>query len=146
MNPPSIGSESCYSYKDAIFFSGHKFIGGPGNFLSYRLPFCPLSFFFPSFFVFHFTLSPSYSYFTIPLHLPLHLYLYSYLPPHLLYLPLPPSHPPNPSSLRHTRRPRLQEKHPPQRGPSSLFARRWYRTVRVSCKHHVRYYRVEMLE
>ena len=34
MNPPTIGPESCYSYKDAIFFSGHKFIGGPGNFLS----------------------------------------------------------------------------------------------------------------
>ena len=54
MNPSTIGPESCYSYKDAIFFSGHKFIGGPGNFLSSFLSFssgllsCLLASFLPT--------------------------------------------------------------------------------------------------
>jgi hypothetical protein len=31
MNPVSIGDDAPYVYKDAIIFSGHKFIGGPGK-------------------------------------------------------------------------------------------------------------------
>lgn len=31
MNPVSIGDDAPYIYKDAIIFSGHKFIGGPGT-------------------------------------------------------------------------------------------------------------------
>lgn len=30
MNPVIMGEDASYVYKDAIFFSGHKFIGGPG--------------------------------------------------------------------------------------------------------------------
>jgi selenocysteine lyase/cysteine desulfurase len=30
MNPVSLGSNAPYVYKDAIVFSGHKFVGGPG--------------------------------------------------------------------------------------------------------------------
>jgi len=30
MNPVIMGDDASYVYKDAIFFSGHKFIGGPG--------------------------------------------------------------------------------------------------------------------
>jgi selenocysteine lyase/cysteine desulfurase len=30
MNPVSLGADASYMYKDAIIFSGHKFIGGPG--------------------------------------------------------------------------------------------------------------------
>ena len=30
MNPVCIGDDAPYVYKDAIFFSGHKFVGGPG--------------------------------------------------------------------------------------------------------------------
>lgn len=30
MNPVMLGSDAPYAYKDAIFFSGHKFVGGPG--------------------------------------------------------------------------------------------------------------------
>lgn len=30
MNPVCLGEDSAYVYKDAIIFSGHKFIGGPG--------------------------------------------------------------------------------------------------------------------
>ena len=31
MNPVVLGEDSAYAYKDAIFFSGHKFVGGPGS-------------------------------------------------------------------------------------------------------------------
>ena len=31
MNPVCVGPDSPYIYKDGIFFSGHKFIGGPGT-------------------------------------------------------------------------------------------------------------------
>jgi selenocysteine lyase/cysteine desulfurase len=31
MNPALVGEDSIYAYKDAIFFSGHKFLGGPGS-------------------------------------------------------------------------------------------------------------------
>jgi selenocysteine lyase/cysteine desulfurase/tRNA(Ile)-lysidine synthase TilS/MesJ len=31
MNPVIMGEDAQYAYKDAIFFSGHKFIGGPGS-------------------------------------------------------------------------------------------------------------------
>ncbi len=30
MNPVSSRADSCLAYKDAIFLSGHKFLGGPG--------------------------------------------------------------------------------------------------------------------
>lgn len=30
MNPVVVGEDAAFVYKDAIFFSGHKFIGGPG--------------------------------------------------------------------------------------------------------------------
>lgn len=31
MNPVALGDDAPYVYKDAIIFSGHKFIGGPGT-------------------------------------------------------------------------------------------------------------------
>lgn len=31
MNPVVLGEDAPFVYKDAIFFSGHKFIGGPGH-------------------------------------------------------------------------------------------------------------------
>ena len=31
MNPVVLGVDAPYVYKDAIIFSGHKFIGGPGR-------------------------------------------------------------------------------------------------------------------
>ena len=31
MNPVSISDDAPYIHKDAIIFSGHKFIGGPGT-------------------------------------------------------------------------------------------------------------------
>jgi selenocysteine lyase/cysteine desulfurase len=31
MNPTVIGQDAAYAYKDGIFFSGHKFLGGPGS-------------------------------------------------------------------------------------------------------------------
>lgn len=33
MNPVTLGDDAPYVYKDAIIFSGHKFIGGPGKIL-----------------------------------------------------------------------------------------------------------------
>ena len=32
MNPVCLGDDAPFVYKDAIIFSGHKFIGGPGNY------------------------------------------------------------------------------------------------------------------
>ena len=48
MNPVVLGEDAAFVYKDAIFFSGHKFIGGPGDLNSSFVSDPTPQFFYPS--------------------------------------------------------------------------------------------------